>query len=117
MKKLIIIAAIAIAFCGHASAQRVQRANVYFENNSAGLTTNIAGLLDTIYTKLPEGKTIRIGLVGNGEDFQLILLVLGVLSVVYCTVYTVLKRIRIRKAARLEAEALSESNLTNLPSH
>ena len=59
---------------------------------------------------------LLLGSVGDGEYFQLALLGMGVLCVVYCTVYVVFRRIRIRKAAQLEAEALSSSDLTNLPS-
>jgi outer membrane protein OmpA-like peptidoglycan-associated protein len=56
--------------CGNNYAQQVQRANVYFKNNSAELNPTLTSLLDTIYNKLPEGKKIRIGLVGDGEDFR-----------------------------------------------
>ena len=71
MKKFITVFALVITLCGNTSAQQVQRANVYFNNNSAALTANVTGLLDTIYSKLPEGKKIRIGLVGDGEDFSM----------------------------------------------
>ena len=61
---------------------------------------------------------LLLGSVGDGRYFQLVLLGLGVLSVLYCTAYVVLRRIRIKKAAReAQAEALSGSDLTNLPSH
>jgi hypothetical protein len=60
---------------------------------------------------------LLLGSVGDGEYFQLVLLGLGILSVVYCTLYVVFRRIRIKKAAQAEAEALSALNLTNLPSH
>ena len=71
MKKCIIVFAIVITLCGNIQSQPVQRANVYFKNNSAELTATVTGLLDTIYSKLPEGKKIRIGLVGDGEDFSM----------------------------------------------
>lgn len=71
MKKYISVFVAAITLCGNISAQQVQRANVYFQNNSAELTSNVSGLLDTIYSKLPEGKKIRIGLVGDKEDFSM----------------------------------------------
>jgi hypothetical protein len=71
MKKCIIVFAIVITLCGNTNAQPVQRANVYFQNNSAELTATVTGLLDTIYSKLPEGKKIRIGLVGDDEDFSM----------------------------------------------
>ncbi len=61
---------------------------------------------------------LLLGPVGDGEYFQLALLGMGVLCVVYCTVYVVFRRMRIRKAAaQAEAEALSSSDLTDLPSH
>lgn len=71
MKKCISVFALVITLCGNIQSQPVQRANVYFKNNSAELTATVAGLLDTIYSKLPEGKKIRIGLVGDGEDFSM----------------------------------------------
>lgn len=71
MKKCISVFALVITLCGNIQSQPVQRANVYFQNNSAELTATVAGLLDTIYSKLPEGKKIRIGLVGDGEDFSM----------------------------------------------
>ncbi len=71
MKKSICVFALVITLCGNIQAQPVQRANVYFQNNSAELTATVTGLLDTIYSKLPEGKKIRIGLVGDGEDFSM----------------------------------------------
>ncbi len=60
---------------------------------------------------------LLLGSVGDGEYFQIALLGMGVLCVVYCTVYVVFRRIRIRKAAEAEAEALRSSDLTDLPSH
>jgi hypothetical protein len=71
MKQCISVFALVITLCGNIQSQPVQRANVYFKNNSAELTATVAGLLDTIYSKLPEGKKIRIGLVGDGEDFSM----------------------------------------------
>jgi len=71
MKKSILVFALAITLCENMQAQQVQRANVYFKNNSAELTANVTGLLDTIYSKLPEGRKIRVGLVGDGEDFSM----------------------------------------------
>lgn len=71
MKKCISVFALVITLCGNIHSQPLQRANVYFQNNSAELTATVAGLLDTIYSKLPEGKKIRIGLVGDGEDFSM----------------------------------------------
>lgn len=71
MKKCISVFALVITLCVNIEAQSVQRANVYFQNNSAELTATVTGLLDTIYSKLPEGKKIRIGLVGDGEDFSM----------------------------------------------
>ena len=71
MKKCISLFALVITLCGNIQSQPVQRANVYFKNNSAELTATVASLLDTIYSKLPEGKKIRIGLVGDGEDFSM----------------------------------------------
>lgn len=59
---------------------------------------------------------LLLGSVGDGEYFQLVLLGLGVLCVVYCTLYVVFRRIRIRKAAQAEAETLSNADITNLPS-
>lgn len=71
MNKCISVFALVITLCGNIQSQSVQRANVYFKNNSAELTTTVTSLLDTIYSKLPEGKKIRIGLVGDGEDFSM----------------------------------------------
>ncbi|MGE0635481.1 MAG: hypothetical protein AB7G44_03160 [Bacteroidia bacterium] len=71
MKKFISVFALVITLCANIQSQPVQRANVYFKNNSAELTATVTALLDTIYSKLPEGNKIRIGLVGDGEDFSM----------------------------------------------